>query len=108
MKLWTNQIQQTANKYPLGSQESLGKNAKVWLKYFNPYGAGTWLITEATQLDDGDWLLYGYCHIFEWEWGYVLLSEIESIVIKICGIPLKLERDLFLPDDSTVNTCINY
>ena len=107
MKLWTKEIEQIATHYPLGAQEGLGYGAKVWLKYFNPYGAGTWLITEAEQREDGDWLLYGYCHIFEWEWGYVLLSEIQSLKINVIGIPLGLERDLYLSDDETVNSCVN-
>lgn len=43
-------------------------NAEVLVKYFNPCGSGTWLITEAEKQDNGDYLLYGYCHIHEWEW----------------------------------------
>lgn len=44
---------------PIGSKDGQGKNAKVIVKYFNPCGAGTWLITEGEKLDNGDWLLYG-------------------------------------------------
>lgn len=32
-------------------------DAEVLVKYFNPVGPGTWLITEADQLEDEDWLL---------------------------------------------------
>ena len=107
MKLWTKEIKETAKHYPIGSQDKSGFSAKVWLKYFNPYGAGTWLITEAEQCENGDWLLFGYCHILEWEWGYVLLSELKSVKVNVFGIPLGLERDLYLTDSATVQTCIN-
>ena len=42
-------------------------------------GSGTWLITKGEKQEDGDWLFFGYCHIFCWEWGYVTLSELESV-----------------------------
>ncbi len=62
------------------------------VKYFNPIGAGTWLITEAERLDDGDWKLYGFCHLYEWEWGYLLLSDLQDIMLQ--G-GLGIERDLY-------------
>ena len=65
--------------HPLGSQEHLGEDAEVIVKYFNPFGAGTWLITEAELQPDGNWLLFGYCHITEWEWGYVSLDQLEHL-----------------------------
>ena len=37
-------------------------DAEVLVKYFNPCGSGTWLITEAEREGD-DWRLFGYCHI---------------------------------------------
>jgi hypothetical protein len=33
------------------------------------------------------------CHIFEWEWGYVQLSELQSIKAPPFG--LGIERDLY-------------
>ena len=71
MKLWTKEIEQKATQFPIGSQDGKGLDATVFVKFFNPYGAGTWLITEAEKQEDGDYLLFGYCHIFEWEFGYV-------------------------------------
>ena len=62
------------------------------MKYFNPIGVGTWLITEAEKQENGDWLLFGYCHIYEWEWGSVMLSELESIK---GAFGLGIERDLY-------------
>ena len=94
MKLLTKEVIAKFEKHPFGSQEKDGKNAKVLVKFFNPYGRGTWLITEAEKQEDGDWLMFGYCHIFEWEWGYVSFNELNSIHFfgdKNIGI----ERDLY-------------
>lgn len=32
-------------------------------------------------------------HIFEWEWGYVMLSELESVQLPF---GLKIERELYV------------
>ena len=68
MKLITKELERTFSKYPIYSQEGMMLDAKVIVKYFNPAGAGTWLITEAERLSNGDWRLFGYMHIYEWEW----------------------------------------
>lgn len=65
--------------FPFCSQDGRGDDSEVIVKYFNPFGLGTWLITEAELQSDGEWLLFGLCHIYEWEWGYVSLSELESL-----------------------------
>ena len=91
MKLMTKELEKKFEKYPLYSQEGKCDDAEVVVAYFNPCGAGTWLITEGEKQDDGDWLFFGYCHIFEWEWGYVSLSELEEIVLPF---GLTIERDL--------------
>lgn len=78
MKLMTKEIEKKLLSRPYGKYDGLGLNAPLTVKYFNPCGAGTWLITEGEKLENGDWLLYGYCHICEWEWGNVLLSELEN------------------------------
>ena len=80
-------------KSPLYSKDGQGDKAEVVVKYFNPSGAGTWLITEGEEQKNGDWLLFGMCHIFEWEWGYVLLSELENVRTPPFG--LRIERDLY-------------
>lgn len=92
MKLMTKELETTLKKYPIGSQDEKGMNAEVIVKYFNPCGSGTWLITEGEKQEDGDWLLFGYCHIFEWEWGYVTLSELESVRLPF---GLSIERELY-------------
>lgn len=91
MKLLTEEIISQFEAHPIGSQDGKGLNAEVLVKYFNPCGSGTWLITEAEREGD-DWRLYGYCHIFEWEWGYLLLSELASLRLPF---GLSVERDLY-------------
>ena len=95
MMLMTKELEKALSKYPIGSQDGEGMDAKVVVKYFNPCGAGTWLITEGEKQDNGDWLLFGYCHIFEWEWGYVMLSELESVQLPF---GLTIERELYVTD----------
>lgn len=94
MELMTKELEKRFEKYPLRSQDSLGKDARVVVKYFNPFGAGTWLITEGEKQEDGDWILYGYCHIVEWEWGEVMLSELQHLGF--------IERDLYISNTATV------
>ncbi len=103
MKLMTKEIEEALTKYPYGSQDGKGMDAKVIIKYFNPMGVGTWIITEGEKQEDGDWLLYGYCHIHEWEWGPVMLSELQNFKGKF---GLGIERDLYLPENSTVRSCL--
>lgn len=97
MELVTKEIEEKFNEHPFGSQDGLGKEAEVLVKYFNPMGAGTWLITEAEKQKDGDWLMYGYCHIFEWEWGYVSLNELKNLDLPF---DMKIERDLYTRNKS--------
>lgn len=94
MKLMTKELEEKFKKYPFYSQDGKGKDAEIVVKYFNPYGSGTWLITEGEKQDDGDWLFFGYCHIFCWEWGYVSLSELQSVGY--------IERDLYLKDSTKI------
>lgn len=95
MKLMTKAIEKKFEKFPLYSQEGKCDEAEVVVKFFNPYGLGTWLITEGEKQEDGDWLFFGYCHIFDWEWGSVTLSQLESIRPFGQRIPLGIERDLY-------------
>ena len=91
--LMTKELEKKFEEYPLYSQEGLLEDSEVAVQYFNPCGVGTWLITEGEKQEDGDWLLYGYCHLFEWEWGYVMLSELENIQLPF---GLKIERELYV------------
>ncbi len=103
MNLLTNEIKELFEKYPLYSQDGKGMDSKVIVKYFNPCGAGTWLITEAEKQPNGDWLLFGYCHISCWEWGYVLLNELQNLKLPF---GLGIERDLYIPQDAKVKDLI--
>ena len=78
MKLLTKEVIAKLRKAPIGTYDGKGKDAPLAVKFFNPCGAGTWLITEGEEQPNGDWLLYGYCCIADWEWGYVTLSELEN------------------------------
>lgn len=90
MTLLTKQIISKFEKHPIHSQDGKGMDAEVLVKYFNPCGSGTWLITEAEREGD-DWRLFGYCHIHEWEWGYLMLSELASLRLPF---GLTIERDI--------------
>lgn len=103
MKLMTNKIEEKLKANPLYSHDGEGLDSKVIVKYFNPMGAGTWLITEGEKQEDGDWLLFGYCHIFEWEWGYIMLSQLLDIKLPF---GMTIERDLYLKDGATVKDCV--
>ena len=93
MMLMTKELEKVFEKYPLQSQAGKFDDADVVVKYFNPCGAGTWLITEGEKQEDGDWLFFGYCHIVEWEWGYVMLSDLENVKLPF---GLKIEREMYV------------
>lgn len=57
MELLTKQVEEKLRKFPYGSQRKRELEAEVLVKFFNPCGAGTWLITEAEKVED-DWILY--------------------------------------------------
>lgn len=72
--LMTKELEKKLEKYPIGSQDGKGMDAEVLVKYFNPCGAGTWLITEGEKQEK--WRLVilrllqhfrmgvGLCHAF--------------------------------------------
>lgn len=99
MKLISKELEKIFEKYPIGSQDGLGGKAKVIAKFFNPVGVGTWLITEADKTEDGDYEMFGYCHLGDdelAELGYVMLSDLEKLKLPF---GLSVERDLYLPKD---------
>lgn len=103
MKLINKEIIKRFKEYPLYSQDDKGMDSVVLVKYFNPCGAGTWYITEAEEQDDGNWLLFGYCHIYCWEWGYVMLNDLQNLKLPF---GLTIERDLYIPKDARVKDLI--
>ena len=64
----------------IGSQRDLGMDAEIILCITDKKNDSAWLFTEADELVDGDWLLYGYNHIHKWEWGYVKYSQLPESV----------------------------
>lgn len=92
MKLVTKALEKEFMNYPLYSQE--GKDEKHAIcKFFNPYGRGTWIVYEAERQADGDWLFFGEVTLFDTEWGYFTLSELQGLRTR-WGTPM-IERDLY-------------
>jgi hypothetical protein len=63
----------------------------VHLKFFTPDSNWTWFVTEGSQ-DEEDFRFFGYVIGFEEEWGYFVLSELESVR---GPLGLAIERDLY-------------
>ena len=89
------------NANPLYSKDGQGIKAKVIAKFYIPFTEACWLITEASQEGD-DWLMFGYCHIFEWEFGYVSLSEIMELNIR--GITAQIDNTIL--EGSSIEDCL--
>ena len=101
MKLITKEIAKELEKYPILSQDGKGMDAHVIVKFFNPMGAGTWLVTEAEKLPSGDYKFFGYCHIYFWEGGYFYLSELDEYSDRL-PFGLTIERDRWIGKNATV------
>lgn len=71
-----------------------GKSVKdVLVKFFNPYGVGTWLVFEAEK-DGDDYLFFGAADLgYGFELGYFSLSELASV--RLLGRPA-IERDMYM------------
>ena len=102
MKLMTKEIESRLEERGLDGQDGKCSDSKVIVKYFNPYGLGTWLITGGEKQNDGDWLLYGFVSLIYNEWGYILLSELQSLRLTN-GMPA-IERDRYLDKNATVSS----
>jgi hypothetical protein len=63
-------------------------------KFFTPDSNWTWLVTEGEQ-DGDDFRFFGYVIGFEEEWGYFMLSELQSAR---GPFGLAIERDLYFKD----------
>ena len=75
---------------PLYSQETV-EDPIVVAHFFNPSGQGDWYIIEGNKEED-DYILYGLCHIFEYEFGYVSLNDLKSVK---GPFGLGIERDMY-------------
>jgi hypothetical protein len=87
MKLLPEELRATLPK--LYAQDGV-KDPIVHAKFFTPDSSWTWFVTEG-QEDEGDFRFFGYVVGFEGEWGYFVLSELESAR---GGLGLPIERDL--------------
>lgn len=95
MELITKELKEAFKKKPLYSTEDTPLLEKeIVVKYFNPYGVGTWLITEGQEQEDGDYLFFGLCFLSEWELGYITLKQLEEI--RDNKQLMSVERDLYL------------
>ena len=103
MELINEELKKVFKNYPLYSQDGKGQKATVIVKYFFPLSDATWIITEAEECPNGDWRLFGYICITDWEWGYVMLSELQNYSYK--GV-FTIERYLYLEKNATVEECI--
>ena len=106
MKLLTKEIETLLEKHPFGSQDNtLPFEKKVLVKFFNPYGVGTWIIVEAEKQDDGDWLMFGLAEIgYGYEWGYVSFEELNELRVPPFGLPI--ERDKYLKKNCLVKDLV--
>ncbi|HMQ04392.1 MAG: DUF2958 domain-containing protein [Acidobacteria bacterium] len=78
------------NGLPKLREQSDSKDPTVFAKFFFPASGWTWFVTEGEETGD-DFLFFGYVIGFEPEWGYFLLSELESV--EISGV--RIERDIY-------------
>lgn len=101
MELITKELEKAFLKHPLYSTEDTPiLDKEIVVKYFNPYGIGTWLIVEGDKQEDGDYLLFGLCNLYEWELGYITLKQLEEI--RDNKQLMSVERDLYLKDKCTL------
>jgi hypothetical protein len=92
MKLLTKDIEKRLQAQPLYSQEQKGDDARVIAKFFNPCGRGTWYVLEGEKQDNGDWLFFGIAEVYEREYTYFTLSELEGVRLPF---GLTIERDKY-------------
>ena len=88
MKLLTAELR--ARLPALYAQEKI-EDPIVHIKFFTPDSNWTWYATEG-QADEDDFRFFGYVCGQEEEWGYFVLSELESAKGPM-GLPI--ERDLY-------------
>ena len=88
MKLLTNELR--AKLPPLYSQEAEA-DPVVYAKFFLPGTGWTWYVTEGSPQEE-DFLFFGFVVGLDSEFGYFLLSELESVRSPLLGLPV--ERDL--------------
>jgi hypothetical protein len=89
MKLLTEELKKIIP--PLCSTDGNEEKLAV-IKFFDPCSQWTWYVYEGQELEDGDWIFFGYVEGIENEYGEFLLSELESVTN---WLGLGIERDLY-------------
>ena len=88
--LVTPEFKKLFEKYPFYSQEG-NKDPLVVVKLFDAFGSATWFLTEYSPVENS---AFGYVTgLYEDEWGYVSLTELESIMLA-AQVP-RIERDKY-------------
>ena len=98
MKLITKEVEKAIEKKPLYYHEEKDidiEDAKIIVKFFGG-GQCNWWAIEGEKLEDGDIRFYGLVQIFEKEFGYFTLKELEGIKFPPFG--LGVERDMYFSD----------
>ena len=88
MRLLTAELRRALPK--LYSQDG-DKDPVVHAKFFTPDSSWTWLVTEGER-DGDDFRFFGYVIGLEKEWGYFVLSDLETVR---GPLGLAIERDLY-------------
>ena len=97
MKLITKEVLKKLKPFGTYSEAS-PENIPIAVKFFTPDSNWTWWIVEGEVQEDADIRMYGLVEGFEREWGYVMLSELQSARGSL-GLPV--ERDLWF-DKKTI------
>lgn len=83
--------QEIKNRLPKLYNQEHSRDPIVHVKFFCPWNQWTWYATEG-EPEGNDFRFFGYVIGHEKEWGYFILSELESA--RGPG-GLKIERDLY-------------
>jgi len=103
MKMLTKEIRKRLPKL-YGQEDVPTADKVVHVKFFQPWGRWTWYATEGEPVNgdgeslrageqEADFKFFGFVQGFEGEWGYWLLSELESVR---GPFGLRIERDMWL------------
>lgn len=95
MKLLTKALETKLRKN--SESASSCRDIKPVVKFFNPMGAATWLITEM----DAEGIMFGLCDLGMGypEIGYVSLEEMQSVRLPF---GLRIERDMYFTPKFTL------
>jgi hypothetical protein len=91
MKLLTDELRTRLPR--LYSQEG-ESDPRIYAKFFMPGSGWTWYVMEGEE-QEGDFLFFGFVVGLESEFGYFLLSELESVR---SPLGLSVERDLYFTE----------